>query len=131
KSGEVQSADIIIGPIFPKEISAFAQSAKLSQSLQVSPLAASKPSQFNVPNLVSMVAPIDLHSEGLTDYLEKESRTGDHIFLLNLQDEDSHGFLVPLRKGLQAKKVNFTEINDIEALSEKLVSGGRNRVVVG
>lgn len=131
RSGEVQSADIIIGPIFPKEISAFAQAAKLSESLQVSPLAASKPSQFNVPNLVSLVAPIDLHSEGLADYLEKEGRTGDHIILLNLQDEDSHGFLVPLRKSLQGKKISFTEINDIDGLGEKLVSGGRNRVVIG
>lgn len=131
RSGEVQSADIIIGPIFPKEISAFAQAAKLSQSLQVSPLAASKPSQFNVPNLVSMVAPIDLHSEGLAGHLEEVSRTGDHIILLNLQDEDSHGFLVPLRKSLQAKKIGFSEITDIEAMADKLVASGLNRVVIG
>jgi len=130
-SPDVQSADLVVGPIFPKEIIAFSRAGKLSYSLQVSPLAASKPSQFNIPNLVSLVAPIDLHSQGLADYLEKESKSEDNIIIINKQDDDSFSFLTPLKKALTGKKVNFTEIENINQIADKVTLTGRNLVVVG
>src|SRR5690606_1069743 len=130
-SPDVQSADLVVGPIFPKEIVAFSRAGKLTYSLQVSPLAASKPSQFRIPNLVSLVAPIDLHSQGLADYLEKEIKSGDNIIIINKQDDDSFSFLTPLRKALTEKKVNYTEIENIKQIEDKVTLTGRNLVVVG
>lgn len=128
---EVQSADLIVGPIFPKEIPAFARAGKLSHSLQVSPLAASKPSQFNIPNLVSLVAPIDLHSIGVADYLERQRKSADNIVLINKLDEDSFSFLKPLKNSLTERTIYFSEVEDVEQVVGKVNSSGRNYVVVG
>jgi len=130
-SPDVQSADLIVGPIFPKEIPAFARAAKLSHSLQVSPLAASKPSQFNIPNLVSLVAPIDLHSIGVADYLEKQRKSADNIILINKLDEDSFSFLKPLKNSLTERTIYFSEVEDAEQVVGKVSPSARNFVVVG
>jgi hypothetical protein len=128
---EVQSADLIVGPIFPKEIPAFASAGKLTYSLQVSPLAASKPSQFNIPNLVSLVAPIDLHSQGLAGYFEDIKRPSDQIIIINKLDDDSKGFLNPLKQSLTEKGISFSEINDLDQIADKLTSSGKNLIVLG
>lgn len=128
---EVQSADLIVGPIFPKEIPAFASASKLTYSLQVSPLAASRPSQFNIPNLVSLVAPIDLHSQGLAGYLEDVKKSSDHIIIINKLDDDSNGFLNPLKQNLTEKGISFSEITDLDQITDKLSSAGKNLVVLG
>lgn len=130
-SPDVQSADLVVGPIFPKEIVAFSRAGKLTYSLQVSPLAASKPSQFNIPNLVSLAAPIDLHSQGLAEFLQKEMKSEDNIIIINKQDDDSFSFLTPLKKSLTEKKVYFAEVENVSQISPKMTLTGRNLVVVG
>lgn len=128
---EVQSADLIVGPIFPKEILVFSNAGKLTYSLQVSPLAASKPSQFNIPNLVSLVAPIDLHSEGLADYLDDIKKTNDRIIIINKLDDDSRGFLNPLKQSLTKKGVSYSEITDLNQIGDIVSTNGKNFVVLG
>jgi len=128
---EVQSADLIVGPIFPKEIPAFSNAGKLTYSLQVSPLAASKPSQFNIPNLVSLVAPIDLHSQGLANYLNEVKESNDRIIIINKADNDSNGFLIPLKQSLIEKGISFSEINDLDQIMDKFSLKGKNLVVLG
>ncbi|HUH17924.1 ABC transporter substrate-binding protein [Albibacterium sp.] len=128
---EVQSADLIVGPIFPKEIPVFSNAGKLTYSLQVSPLAASKPSQFNIPNLVSLVAPIDLHSEGLADYLDDIKKTNDRIIIINKLDDDSRGFLNPLKQSLTKKGVSYSEITDLNQIGDIVSTNGKNFVVLG
>jgi len=130
-TAEVQSADLIVGPIFPKEIPAFARAGKLSYSLQVSPLAASKPTQFNIPNLVSLIAPIDLHSSGVAEYIEKEMKSDDNIILINKQDEDSFGFLRPLKTILTEHNIYFSEVDNVDDVATKVSSTGRNFIIVG
>jgi len=128
---EVQSADLIVGPIFPKEIPVFSNAGKLTYSLQVSPLAASKPSQFNIPNLVSLAAPIDLHGQGLAGYFEDIKKSSDHIIIINKLDDDSKGFLNPLKQGLTERGISFSEITDLDQIMDKVGTDGKNFVVLG
>src|SRR5690554_2706937 len=128
---EVQSADLIVGPIFPKEIPVFSKAGKLTYSLQVSPLAASKPSQFNIPNLVSLVAPIDLHSQGLANYFDDIKKSSDRIIIINKLDDDSRGFLSPLKQSLTEKSISFSEINDLNQIADIVGTDGKNFVVLG
>lgn len=129
RNSDVQSADLIVGPIFPKEISAFASAANLGYSLQVSPLAASAPSVFNIGNLVSLVAPIDQHAEGLADYLTSKVRSRDRIIIYNSEDSESVKFLVPLTKRLNEigkGKIDLVKINNLEDLDSRMTSDGKN-----
>jgi ABC-type branched-subunit amino acid transport system substrate-binding protein len=129
RSSDIQSADLIVGPIFPKEISAFASAGKLEYSLQISPLAASAPSVFNIANLVSLVAPIDQHAESLADYLNTKVRSKDRVIVYNSQDVESQKFLVPLirrLKEISKGKVHLVEIIDLEDLDSKMTGEGKN-----
>src|SRR5690606_18813407 len=58
KLSEVQDAALVVGAVYPKEIQVFGFNASLEDALQISPLAASMPSEFNLPNLVTVTAPI-------------------------------------------------------------------------
>src|SRR5690606_16898607 len=92
---------------------------------------ASKPSQFNIPNLVSLVAPIDLHSEGLAKHLDKIKRSGDNIVIINRLDEDSKAFLTPLKADLMKRNIYFNEIESVDQFLEGAENGGRSFVILG
>lgn len=130
-SDEARSADLIVGPIFPKEISAFAQGMGKSNVLLVSPLAASTPSEFNISNLVSLVAPISGHAHGLAEYLQTQYKTGDKIFIFSNQDADSHKFLLPLKRFLQKAGIAFSEATEMEQLESECTLSGKNMIVMG
>lgn len=130
KSADVQAADLVVGPIFPKEISAFANAAKLSYSLQVSPLAASAPSSFKIDNLVSLTSPIDQHAEALATYLIKKIKNNDRIIIYNTQDGESQKFLPSLIKRLKAAgRLDFIEVNNLDELESKMTNIGKNYFV--
>ena len=50
-SKEIENASLIVGPVYPKEIRSFARGNKNTKVLQVSPLAATMPTEFNISNL--------------------------------------------------------------------------------
>ena len=132
KSADVQSADLIVGPIFPKEISAFASAANLSYSVQVSPLAATAPSVFKINNLVSLTSPLDQHAVALANYLGKKIKKDDRIIIYNTQDVESQNFLRPLIKQLnEIGKTGFIEINNLDELETKMTNSGKNFFITG
>lgn len=126
KSPAIQSADLVIGPIFPKEIPAFAAASDLGYTLQVSPLAATLPSQFNVNNLVSLVPSIDQHAAGLAVHLAKVVKGGDQVIVYNTEDEESLKFLGPLKVDLNKQAIGFTEIDDLADVDSLLHAEGKN-----
>lgn len=133
-TAEVQEADLIVGPIYPKEITAFGGAASLENKLQVSPLAATQPSQFNNPNLVSITPPVDYHVRALAVHLVKQHRTGDVLVLYDNGDEDSRKFLVPLDEAIsrQSKgQVKPVVVNDEASLEASLRLSAKNVVVTG
>src|SRR5690606_2587893 len=79
----------------------------------------------------SLVAPIDLHSEGLANYLTEIRKKDDVIVLVNSQEESSYSFLSPLKKYLIEKKMQFIEIFEVGQLVEKLTLKGNNFIVSG
>jgi ABC-type branched-subunit amino acid transport system substrate-binding protein len=132
RSSDVQSADIIVGPIFPKEITAFAGAARLGYSLQISPLAASAPSIFNVSNLVSLSSPIDQHANGLADYLNKKFRKNDRVIIYNTEGDEGNKFLLPFAKRikeLNRGRVEIIEVSDLDGLNDIMTLTGRNYFV--
>ena len=81
----VRENDIIIGPVFPDAISAFSEFFDMgSNKLQVSPLAASVPSQFKNPNLVTVNNTIDQHGWKIADYINRNYKAEQvNIVLIN------------------------------------------------
>lgn len=129
KEPDIQAADLIVGPIFPKEIGAFANAAKLGNSLQVSPLAASAPSTFNINNLVTLASPINQHADGLARYLNRNIKNNDRLIVYSTTDVEEGKFVSPLQnhiKEISKGRIEVIKITNIDDLEDALTIVGKN-----
>jgi len=120
----VRDAQLVIGPVFPAEISAFSSKANLTGKLQISPLAASSPSGGQANNLVTVTPTIAVHAQVIGAYVAaKYGGAADHVLIFNNNDEDSRKLLDPLKLVLDKKNVHYTEITELGDLEMNLGVG--------
>ncbi|RZK68507.1 MAG: amino acid ABC transporter substrate-binding protein, partial [Pedobacter sp.] len=107
----IKNSDLIVGPIFPNGITAFAKYSKAMQVLTVSPLAASDPSAFNNPYLVSINNSLDQHAYKALSFIKSDLKA-KKIVLIRSGQADEYKYAVPFKKGLDslAKGISFSEI---------------------
>ncbi len=132
KLEEVQDAALVIGPIYPKEIQVFGFNASLEDALQISPLAASMPSEFNLPNLVTVTAPITTHVQALAARIAQQYESGDAVIFYQTQDAASKQFLAPLKTeiGRLKKDITVVEVVDEQSLESNVHLSGKNLIVL-
>lgn len=99
-AASVKENEIIVGPIFPDAIGAFSDFfEKSATKLIVSPLAASMPSQFDNPNLVTVNNSVDQHGWKIADYITINYKPEQvNIVLINTKKSDDEKFAAPIRK---------------------------------
>lgn len=131
----VKDATLVVGPIFPKEISAFGGASSLQKPnvLQISPLAATMPTEFNLSNLVSITSPILTHVRALAHRIVDVYQPGDVVLLYESDETSNQQFLNPLKTiVLQLNKnIALYEVNSKERLEELAQFEGKNLVVSG
>lgn len=134
-SSAVKEAQLIIGPVYPKEIKAFSNTSlsETSKILRISPLAATMPSEFNLSNLVSITSPIITHVNALAQRLVKLYRKGDVILLYESDDASSRQFLPVLKSEILLinKEIPVYSVDSEEKLFERARLDGNNLVVIG
>src|SRR5690606_22882076 len=133
KLDAIQQAAVVVGPVFPKEIQVCGFNGALEDALQVSPLAATTPAGYNLPNLVTTTPPLTAHVKALAAYIAEQYRKGDVVVLYNTQDGASRQFLAALKTVLKQAKgdVEIAEVQDQESLESSVRLNGANLVVVG
>jgi len=133
KLDEVQQAALVVGPVYPKEIQVFGFNASLKDALQISPLAASMPSEFNLPNLVTVTAPITTHVQALAAQIARQYQSGDAVIFYHTEDATSKQFLAPLKEAISQvkKEIAVVEVADEETLESSVHHAGKNLVVIG
>lgn len=132
-SESVKEASLLVGPIYPQEIKAFGQNFEDKNVLQVNPLAATMPTEFNLPNLVSITPPIKAHSNAIANRVAQNFKTGDIIIIYNTVDSDSRQFLnsmLPTIKTYNAN-VNVISVSSLSQLNENLTLTGNNYIIAG
>lgn len=129
RTSDIQAADLIVGPVFPNEITAFANTAKLNYSIQVSPLAASDPSSFMINNLASLASPINQHADGLASYLIKKMRKKDRLIIHSSKNGDSDSFIKPFVEKLGESGQLVSIVHDLEEMESKLSVDGKNYII--
>lgn len=133
KLDEVQGAALVVGPVYPKEIQVFGFNAQLEQALQISPLAASMPSEFNFSNLVTMTAPLPVHVRALATHIAEQYRQGDVVIFYQTPDDASRQLLTPLKteiRKLKGGNIQVVEVEDEESLESRVHLDGKNLVVL-
>ncbi|GHE34703.1 hypothetical protein GCM10017764_17320 [Sphingobacterium griseoflavum] len=133
KSEDVDDAALIVGPVYPKEIHAFGKNLVNKDILQINPLAASRPSEFNLPNLVSLTPAIDVHTKAAAIRVARDYDAGDVVVIYNTTDNDGRQFLSGFLSELRRLKpsVQVRSVSSIAQLNESLLTAGTNRIVTG
>lgn len=111
-ASSVRSNDLIIGPVFPDAIKTFADFSELGHTLQISPLAASMPAEFNNPGLVTVNNTINQHGQKIAEFIH-----------LNYKPELVNVVLINTQKTEDAKFSSFFK----SSLAK--MSGGKFRII--
>jgi len=134
RARSVLSNDLIVGPIFPESIKTFGEFANLGEKLQVSPLAASDPAQFNNTRLVSLTNNIDQHGWKIADFINRNYKPSNvNIVLINTQSNDDEKFASPVKNSLRALSNNAFVINERPnsiGLEDHLLTDKINLVII-
>ncbi|TDS13018.1 ABC transporter substrate-binding protein [Sphingobacterium paludis] len=133
QSQEIADATLIVGPVYPKEIKVFGSNVPNNNALQINPLAASKASDFNLPNLVSLTPSIDMHMKATAKRLSREYNGGDVIIIYNTADNDGRQFLAGFVSEIRRLKpsAQVQSVSSIAQLNEALITAGTNFIVTG
>jgi ABC-type branched-subunit amino acid transport system substrate-binding protein len=108
KKESLRTSNLIIGPVFPEGVKYATNFAMANNLVMVSPLAASKPSEFNNPRLISVVNNIDQHGEKIADYIAKRYIAKETIIvLINPRKTADEQFAAPIRMRLKLKHPQF------------------------
>src|SRR5690606_6882103 len=101
--------------------------------LQINPLAASRASDFNLPNLVSLTPSINVHTKAMATKVAKDCGANDVIIIYNTSDNDGRQFINGFSTELKRLKPNIQvrSVSNIEQMNEALVTTGKNLLVIG
>lgn len=129
----VKASNLMIGPIFPDGIKYMSQFSETNKMPMVSPLAASKPTEFNNPYLISVVNSIEQHGAKIADYIAKQYKADQSIIvLINTKRSSDEQFAVPIRKHFAQKYPGFVvqEFTSTYIFETKMVKGKKYAVIL-
>ncbi|PWS26722.1 amino acid ABC transporter substrate-binding protein [Pedobacter yonginense] len=129
-----RKSNLIVGPVFPEGVKYISNYSKLNNAVVVSPLAASHPSEFDNPNLVSVVNNIDLHGKKIATYIAKNySPTNTIIVLINPKKTEDEQFAAPIRNyfsNQSSTKFVVQEYASAFTFETKMIKGKQYLVIV-
>lgn len=133
KKESLKNSNVIIGPVFPEGVKYMTNYAITNDIPVVSPLAASKPSDFNNPKLISIVNNINQHGIKIADYIADHYQSANTIVvLINPKKAADEQFATPLKNHFKEKYPAFLvqEFSSGYAFETRMVKGKRYAVII-
>lgn len=133
KKETLKNSHLIIGPVFPDGVKFITNFAIANNLTLVSPLAASKPSDFHNPRLISIVNNIDQHGMKIADYIADHYQPANSIVvLINPRKTADEQFAAPIRQRFKAKYSNFIvqEFTSAYAFETRMIKDKKYAVVI-
>lgn len=97
----IRSSNLVVGPIFPDDMHAFADILSGPPKLIVSPLSPASPSNIKNPNLVTVATPLEYHARGAAEYINEHYKP-KKVFVLRSGFSDENSYLTPFRKQIDS-----------------------------
>ena len=133
KKEALKNSNLVIGPVFPEGVKYITNFAVANDLAIVSPLAASKPSDFNNPKLISVVNNINQHGEKVADYIAEKYQSSNSIMvLINPKKSADEQFAAPIRNRFKQKYPNFIvqEFTSAYAFETRMVKGKKYALII-
>jgi hypothetical protein len=133
KKDALKQSNLIIGPVFPDGVNYVTNFALANDMAIVSPLAASKPSDFNNPKLISIVNNIDQHGARIADYIANKYQSEQTIVvLINPKKTADEQFAAPIKQRFKEKHPSYIiqEFTTTYAFETRMIKGKKYAVII-
>lgn len=133
KSEALKKSDLIIGPVFPEGVKYIANYSQTNDLTVVSPLAATKPSEFNNPKLISIVNNIEQHAEKIAEYIgSRYQASTSMVVLINPNKKEDEEFVLAIKNVLKQKfpALIVQEFTSTAIFETRMIKGKKYAVVV-
>jgi len=132
----IRSSNLVIGPVFPDDIQAFADILSGPPKPIISPLSPASPAKVKNANLVTVATPLEYHARSAAHYINEHYKT-NKIFILRSGFSDENKYITPFSKTIDSLSKNKTKIispviqhGQLNALIPQLSATGENIFVV-
>lgn len=130
---DVRGASLIVGPVYPKEIRSFGEGLVDKSVLQINPLAASRATDYNLSNLVSLTPSITMHTRAMASQMARDAGSGDVLIIYSTGDADGKQFLTGFAGEIRKVKpsAQIKTVSSLAQLNEAMTTTGSNLIAVG
>ncbi|MDF2432205.1 MAG: hypothetical protein JWP44_1836 [Mucilaginibacter sp.] len=132
----IRSSDLIVGPVFPDGVKAFASVYTNARQPIVSPLSPSSPAAYKNPQLITIIPPLEYHAWAAAKYINNQVNP-ETVFILKSGYSDENEYILPFKKAIDSlskkhiKIVMLTVIHgQLNSLLPQLSTTGKNVFVV-
>jgi hypothetical protein len=132
----VRSSNLVIGPVFPDDMHAFADILSGPPKLIVSPLSPASPANIKNGNLVTVATPLEYHARGAAEYIHEHYKP-KKIFILRSGFSEENNYIMPFKKTIDSLTKNKTRIvspviqrGQLDALVPQLSAADENIFVI-
>ena len=100
-SQQIRTSDLIVGPIFPDDMKAFAAVLTSARKPIVSPLSPEPPSTFKNQNLVVVNPPLEYHAWRTAQYINDRIKP-QKVFILQSGYSADNNYIIPFKKAIDS-----------------------------
>jgi ABC-type branched-subunit amino acid transport system substrate-binding protein len=115
---QIQASDLIVGPIFPDDLKAFADVFISERKPIVSPLSPA-PSTINNQNLVTVVPPLEYHAWATAKYIQTRLKP-QKIFVLRSGYSEENDFITPFKNSIDSISKGHVQLIQTTVLRGRL-----------
>jgi ABC-type branched-subunit amino acid transport system substrate-binding protein len=98
---QIRTSDLIVGPVFPEDMKAFAAVLPSARKPIVSPLSPESPATFNNQNLVTVNPPLEYHAWCAAQYINDKIKP-QSIFILQSGYSVDDSYITPFKKAIDS-----------------------------
>src|SRR6185312_14611335 len=105
----IRSANVVIGPVFPDDLHAFADILSGPPKLIVSPLSPASPSHIKNGNLVTVATPLEYHARSVAQFIDEHYKP-KKVFILKSGYSDENNYITPFKKQIDSASKQQTKV---------------------
>lgn len=132
----IKASELVVGPVFPEDMKAFAGNFTSARQPVVSPLSPASPSTYKNPQLITMAPPLEYHAWAAAKYI-KEKINPEKVFVLRSGFNEENEYLIPLKRAIDSlgkkhiKIITLTVIHgQLNSLLPQLSATGTNVFII-
>jgi hypothetical protein len=105
----IRSSNLVVGPVFPDDIQAFADILSGPPKPIVSPLSPASPARVKNANLVTVATPLEYHARSAAQFVNAHYKT-NKVFILRSGFSEENRYIAPFKKALDSLSKNKVKV---------------------